>query len=162
MELRASPSSALQPKADTIIARGLPQTCIADRAHWNCRREDYPMAQHHEDVELLKRQFFQLVNPDELTLPPKDLLRRPDIQAQIHECMFRTEGVRLPPPPKRYQSRVLKLLVREIEESIEDPNEDVREYAFRFSSDLLIGRLSACLLFRFHPSQSPLLLSSDL
>lgn len=113
------------------------------------------MAQHSDDVELLKRQFFQHVNPDDLTLPSKDLLRRPEIQAQIHECMFRTEGV-LFPPPDGYQSRVLKLLMKEIEQSIVDPDEDVREYAFRFSSKLLIGR---CLLGSFY-HRTPLPLQS--
>lgn len=74
-------------------------------------------------VELFKRQFLQLVDPKELTLPRKELLRLPDTQAQIYSDLFDASRI-VYVPPERYQFRVLKILVKSLEDAIEDPEED--------------------------------------
>lgn len=75
-------------------------------------------------VELLKRQYLQLVESEELTLPPKQLLRLPDTQAQIYNDVL-TKYDTTWGPPERYKFRVLKRLVKALEDAIEDPEEDV-------------------------------------
>ena len=80
-------------------------------------------------VELLKRQYLQLVDPEELTLPRKEVLRLPDIQAQIYKEMFDEDNITYA-PPERYKLRVLKNLVKALEDAIEDPEEDVRVVSF--------------------------------
>lgn len=77
-----------------------------------------------EPVELLRRQYLQLIDMEQLTLPPKDLLRLPETQARIYNCMFNESQI-VYPPPDRYISRVLKRLVNALEEAIVDPEEDV-------------------------------------
>ena len=77
-----------------------------------------------QPVELLKRQYLQSINPEQLTLPNKDLLRLAEIQAQIYHSMFDVSVLTFA-PPQRYRLRVLKRLVNAIEESILDPEEDV-------------------------------------
>lgn len=76
-------------------------------------------------VELLRRQYLQLLDLDELAIPSADILRRPEVQEQMYNTMFKTEDVKFPVPP-RYQLRVLKKLLKDIENAIEDPEEDVR------------------------------------
>ena len=75
-------------------------------------------------VEILKRQYLQLYEPEELTLPRKQLLRLADTQAQIYNHMFDESRI-IYAPPERYRFRVLKRLVKALEEAIEDPEEDV-------------------------------------
>ena len=75
-------------------------------------------------VELLKRQYLQLIDPAELTLPRKELLRSPDTQAQIYNDIFDESRITYM-PPERYRFRVLKRLVEALEDAIEDPEEDV-------------------------------------
>ena len=77
-----------------------------------------------QPVELLKRQYLQLIGPEQLTLPTKGLLRSPEIQAQIYHSMF-DDSVLSFAPPERYRLRVLKRLVNAIEEAILDTEEDV-------------------------------------
>ena len=77
-----------------------------------------------QPIELLMRQYLQLIGPEKLTLPTKELLRSPEIQAQIYHSMF-DDSVLLFAPPERYRLRVLKRLVNAIEEAILDPEEDV-------------------------------------
>ena len=78
-----------------------------------------------QPVELLKRQYLQLIDPEQLTLPTKALLRSSVIQAQIYHSMFDDSVLKFA-PPKRYRLRVLKRLVNAIEDAIVDPEEDVR------------------------------------
>lgn len=78
-----------------------------------------------QPVELLKRQYLQLIDPEQLTLPTKELLRSSEIQAQIYHAMFDDSVLKFA-PPERYRLRVLKRLVNAIEEAILDPEEDVR------------------------------------
>ena len=75
-------------------------------------------------IELLRRQYLQLLDPEELTLPQAEMLRSPEIQAQIYRDMF-NESLHIFLPPDRYRFRVLKRLIRALEEAIEDPEEDV-------------------------------------
>ena len=73
---------------------------------------------------LFRRQYLQLFEPDFLAWPPKALLRDPDAQRWLYQNLFDAEK-RSRLPSDRYQLRVLKVLVAKIEQSIEDPEEDV-------------------------------------
>jgi len=73
---------------------------------------------------LFRRQYLQLFEPDFLSWPPKPLLRDADAQAWLFKNLFDADrNDRL--PSERYQLRVLKPLLAKIEQSIEDPEEDV-------------------------------------
>lgn len=74
-------------------------------------------------VELLKRQYLQLVDPERLKMPPMGILRLPEAQAKIFDHMF-NDKLRSFPSPKRYQFRVLKRIVDAVELSIVDPEQD--------------------------------------
>lgn len=77
-----------------------------------------------QQLVLLRRQYLQLVEPDFLAWPPKQLLRESGVQAWLYKKLFDVETAgRL--PSERYQLRVLKPLLAKIEQSIEDPDEDV-------------------------------------
>lgn len=76
-------------------------------------------------LQVLQRQYFQLVEPQNLSWPEEDSLRQPDIQAWMFREMFDSERIKSP-PPDRYQLRVLKLLISKLERAIKDPEEDVR------------------------------------
>ena len=75
-------------------------------------------------IVLFSRQYRQLLDPDFLAWPPKQLLRDPDVQAWLFKNLFDAERKSGLPPP-RYQMRVLKPLLNKIEQSIDEPNEDV-------------------------------------
>jgi hypothetical protein len=79
---------------------------------------------HNWPVELLKRQYLQLIDPEQLELPCKELLRLPLTQARIFDEILNESALEYL-PPKRYKSRALKRLVNALEEAIEDPEEDV-------------------------------------
>lgn len=92
-------------------------------------------------VELLKRQYLQLIDPEELTLPCKELLKLPDTQAQIYNDMFDESKTKYA-LPERYRLRVLKRLVKALEDAIEDPEEDVGfSLCLNFCPFFLFGRL---------------------
>ena len=92
-----------------------------------------------DEVDLLKRQYLQLIEPEKLTLPNLALTRMPSVQRRIYETLFE-DGALLYSPPDRYKLRVLKKLVLSMEEAIADPEEDVR-----FPSTLLYPTRS-CLV----------------
>ncbi|KAK0273409.1 hypothetical protein LTR35_001867 [Friedmanniomyces endolithicus] len=72
---------------------------------------------------LFHRQYLQLVEPDFVAYPPKQLLRDPDVQAWLYRRLFDSErNDRL--PPERYQLRIVKPLLAKVELAIEDPEED--------------------------------------
>jgi hypothetical protein len=75
-------------------------------------------------LQVLQRQYFQLVEPHQLRWPVDAVLKQPDIQAWMYHEMFDMEKIKSP-PPDRYQLRVLKMLVARLERAIEDPQEDV-------------------------------------
>lgn len=76
-----------------------------------------------DTIQLLEAQYFQLVDPPFLAIPPGNVLVRPDIQITLYERMFDEALTTL--PPVTYRTRVLKLIIARIEESISDPEEDV-------------------------------------
>lgn len=88
-------------------------------------------------VELLRRQYLQLIDPERLKLPPPEVLRSPDVQKQIHEAMFDDAAIDLG-LSLRYRLRVLKRLIRAIEDSIQDPEEDVGISAHAFHLHFLL------------------------
>ncbi|KAF2765128.1 hypothetical protein EJ03DRAFT_391682 [Teratosphaeria nubilosa] len=72
---------------------------------------------------LFRRQYLQLLEPDFLAWPPKQLLKDPDVQSWLYRRLLYSEtNDRV--PPERYQLRVLKPLLAKIEQSVEDPEED--------------------------------------
>lgn len=77
-----------------------------------------------QQLELLRRQYFQLWEPDKLTVPSMDIMRLPQVQASIFESLFEEKSTKFA-PPDRYKFRVLKKLVDLIERAIVDPEEDV-------------------------------------
>ena len=99
-----------------------------------------------QQLELLRRQYFQLWEPDKLAIPSMGIMRLPEVQASIFESMFREDNLRYT-PPDRYKTRVLKKLVNLIERAVVDPEEDV---GFPCSSHLLschvqfTGRAAGC------------------
>ena len=77
-------------------------------------------------LRLFRRQYLQLFQHDFLSWPPKGLLKEADVQKWLYRNMFSPDcNDRL--PPERYQFRVLKTLVTKIEQSVEDPEEDVSD-----------------------------------
>ncbi|KAL1878365.1 hypothetical protein Plec18167_004437 [Paecilomyces lecythidis] len=74
-------------------------------------------------VAKLVAQYFQLVEPRELCVPSAEAIVRPAVQAAIYEQMF-NEATVWPLPPAGYRTRVLKMIISRIEESISNPEED--------------------------------------
>ena len=73
---------------------------------------------------LFRRQYLQLFEPDFLAWPPKSLLRDAGVQQWLYKHCFDTDA-NPHLPSDRYRLRVLKPLVRKVEQAIEDPEEDV-------------------------------------
>ncbi|KAI0539421.1 putative methyltransferase-domain-containing protein [Xylaria digitata] len=95
------------------------------------------MADVDLQLRLLRRQYFQLFEPDFLAWPHPQLLRRGDAQAWLFKHLFdESRNPRL--PPERYQLRVLRPLIARIEKAIQDPDEDE-------ISDDLMGRIGALM-----------------
>lgn len=76
-------------------------------------------------LRILQRQYFQLVEPHQLIWPENRVLRAAEVQSWLFAQMFDADAIKSP-PPDRYQLRVLKLLVSKLEQSIDNPEEDVR------------------------------------
>ena len=76
-------------------------------------------------LRILQRQYFQLVEPQQLRWPDDATLKLPEVQSWLFRHLFDTANI-TSPPPDRYQLRVLKLLISKLERSITDPEEDVR------------------------------------
>jgi hypothetical protein len=68
------------------------------------------------------RQYLQL--HQELDYPEEEFLRQATFQETLYESLFE-ESALAHPPPQRYQLRVLKELVKRIENSIQDWEEEV-------------------------------------
>ncbi|KAI1359822.1 putative methyltransferase-domain-containing protein [Xylaria arbuscula] len=95
------------------------------------------MAEVDSQLRLLRRQYFQLFEPDFLAWPHPQLLRRGDAQDWLFKHLF-DESRNPHLPPERYQLRVLRPLVSRVEKSIQDPEEDE-------ISDALMGRIGALM-----------------
>lgn len=90
-----------------------------------------------DSIRVLVAQYFQLVDPQNLSIPPGSILVQPQVQAALYERMF--EETLTPLPPATYRTRVLKLILARIEESLTDPEEDVCQltsYSFPQASKL--------------------------
>lgn len=90
-----------------------------------------------------RRQYFQLFEPDFLTWPPKSLLRDAGVQQWLYKQCFDTDA-NPHLPADRYRLRVLKPLLRKVEQAIEDPEEDVGSHPsaflrFSFSLPLVLS-----------------------
>ncbi len=85
-------------------------------------------------IDRLRRQFFQVVDAEQLTMPAMASLKLPEVQAEIHDTMFNENTCSFPSPVNHYKSRVLKKIVNSLEESIVDPEEGV---GFPLSAALL-------------------------
>lgn len=75
-------------------------------------------------VQLLRRQYLQLLEPQKLAIPKAELIRLPFVQHEIYDELFAEKSVSFL-APRRYQYRVLKILVDAMEKAIVDPEEDV-------------------------------------
>lgn len=75
-------------------------------------------------VELLRRQYLQLVDPEKLKIPAMETLRLPEAQAKIFDNLF-NDKFRSFPSPNRYKFCILKRIVDAMHLSIVDPEEDV-------------------------------------
>lgn len=84
-------------------------------------------------IDRLRRQFFQLVDPKELAALPMETLKLPGVQAEIYATMFNEGTCSFPSPDKRYKWRVLKKIVNLLEQSVIDPEEDVSSLLSSFS-----------------------------
>ena len=86
-----------------------------------------------EKLELLRRQYFQLLPLDQITFQSDEQLKGAQFQAQLYHGLFAPD-LDESAPPVGYKVRVLREVVRRIESSISDPDEDVRLSATYWSS----------------------------
>ncbi len=75
-------------------------------------------------LNILKRQYFQLVEPSHLRWPNEAILKLPQVQSWLYQNLFDADRI-ASPPLELYQFRVLKVLISRLEKLIEDPDEDV-------------------------------------
>lgn len=78
-----------------------------------------------QQIELFRREYFQLIDPKRLHFPHMDVLRLPQVQEEIYSRLFSEATVTFL-PPVRYRFRVLKALIDVLQEAFQDPEEDVR------------------------------------
>jgi hypothetical protein len=96
-------------------------------------------------LRVFQRQYFQLVEPSQLSWPQESVLKSAHVQSWMFANLFDLARIKSP-PPERYQLRVLKLLITKLERSIIDPEEDVW---FPFPSvRLASGRHAVYLFYR--------------
>lgn len=76
-----------------------------------------------QSIDTLVAQYSQLVEVPRLALPDGHVLVNPATQQAIYDRMFNASL--WPLPPVNYQTRVLKMILSRLEESISDPEEDV-------------------------------------
>jgi hypothetical protein len=80
--------------------------------------------QTQQPLDLLRSQYFQLLDPRSLAWPDENTLKQSTSQRWLYENLF-AQGGQFPLPPDRYQLRVLKILVNKLEVAATDPDEDV-------------------------------------
>ncbi|KAG0652946.1 Elongation factor methyltransferase 3 [Hyphodiscus hymeniophilus] len=87
-----------------------------------------------QQINRFCRQYLQLLlDPD---YPDDVHLRTDAVQQFLYTRLFQENAISHPPPP-RYQLRVLKELVKRIEESIQDWDEEVGDFPWGISDDLM-------------------------
>ena len=75
-------------------------------------------------IDLFRRQYLQMVEPDQMAIPTSNVIKLPEVQSALFRNIFEEDC--LPHAPSdRYKLRVLRTLVGTIEKAIEDPEEDV-------------------------------------
>lgn len=99
-------------------------------------------AKSKQQLEKFCRQFLQL---DIFDWPDEESLRNDAFQAALYSRLFADNAVKHK-PPLRYQLRVLKELIKRIEESIVDWEEEVGMFHFFLAFDSL---LSSCCIRTF-------------
>ena len=90
----------------------------------------------HSQLIVLKRQYFQQVEPSQLRWLDDRVLKQVHVQSWIFEHLFNSDHINYP-PPEGYQQRVLKLLISILERSIVDPEEDVRYHYCSYAQWLM-------------------------
>ncbi|KAI9791717.1 MAG: hypothetical protein M1816_003527 [Peltula sp. TS41687] len=75
-------------------------------------------------LELFRRQYLQLLPPEQTTLPSCSIIKDPAFQDGLYEKIFSTESQKYQ-PPDRYKLRILKMVISTIEAGFDDPDEDV-------------------------------------
>lgn len=98
-----------------------------------------------QQLHVLQRQYFQLVEPQQLRWLDEIMLKKFNVQAWMFTNMFNTDRIKSP-PPDRYQLRVLKLLISKLERAIDDPEEDVRHPSLRHG---IIAQITQSILPRY-------------
>ncbi|KAL8867072.1 MAG: hypothetical protein Q9174_005900 [Haloplaca sp. 1 TL-2023] len=73
--------------------------------------------------EIFRRKFFQMVHPDDLEYPSRDLARSPAVQQWLFSHIFDEQGHAFG-PHARYRFRVLKKVMLIIINAFENPEED--------------------------------------
>ena len=96
-----------------------------------------------ECLELFRRQYFQLLPPEQIVFPPDNILKEPAFQVALMGKVFGNES-HVYHPSNRYRLRILKAIIGKIEASFQDPDEDVRVPCW---SDLGFVFLPKVLLF---------------
>ena len=88
------------------------------------------MSNHcQHQLNLFRRRYLQLQN--DLKYPDPECLRQDIVQQALLDGIFSENALRYE-PPRRYQLRTLKELVRRIEASITDWEEEVGTYIFTY------------------------------
>lgn len=99
-----------------------------------------------------RNQYLQQANVQDLDWPSPELLRLEKNQQDLWKGIFSPDALQFP-PPERYETRVLKELVKRIESSLVDPDEDVgfpvassslSGFAVLFASDFSLSYLGLC------------------
>ncbi|KAI1925698.1 hypothetical protein LOZ65_002740 [Ophidiomyces ophidiicola] len=102
-------------------------------------------------LKIFAAQYFQILEPQHLMLPPNGVLIQPKAQCWIYENMFNEVEI-WPIPPVRYRCRVLKMVLSLLESSIMDSEEDeITEDLMNVWTDLIT-----------RPQRSPLDEAQDL
>jgi hypothetical protein len=88
-------------------------------------------SQYQHELSLFRRQYLQLQVG--INYPDAQCLRQEDFQQALCNEVF-SEGAVKYQPPQRYQLRILKELIRKIETSISDWEEEVCNFRYCFYS----------------------------
>lgn len=77
-----------------------------------------------EALELFRRQYFQLLPPEQIAFPMDHIIKDPLYQNALYEKLFSPASQKYQ-PPDRYRLRILKVVICKIEACFDDPDEDV-------------------------------------
>lgn len=77
-----------------------------------------------QELQIFQRQYYQLIPIAQLRWPPAATLKQARVQDWIFKNMFDEHEV-AHPPPERYQLQVLKKILKDVENTFQDPEYDV-------------------------------------